>query len=927
MTLSGGNREAPPRRLSTWISRPRLVAELGRACGPDSIVFVLGPAGSGKSLAVDELAKQSNCSVRWVTPDSWSANGAESLNRAQTGDLVVVDGLDRYDRRAQHGCLTALSHLPAGVSTIITSRFAPPSAMARERLAGRVVVIDPGILALDRREAVEMAEAHGIDATAVAEMYDDAGGWIAAFVLHARARSAAVGRDALDAYIATEILPSLSSGLRFALACTANLNAVSERLLVELADDQSIAGELVHIALPGASRTGELRLPPCVRRLLTTTIDGPTARSACTQAAWRLRAANAPADAADALVSAGHLVAAEAPAAEAAARGAEGDRVLRWLSVLDPDAARRRPPLRDAQLGALQRRPEHGRLLHIARAMRASGELEGLLARGERAAAWAVAALLRQGHATDLLALLGSAERAIWEPAAWALGVLCKPHPAPPPPDVGAVAMLPLAELVAEGLLWQGQSDDALTLLELAERHDPELAVVRSRVLLSLGDVEGARVLLQPISDSSSPDQRLTVLECELAVATGEFDEALRLLPFARSAAERAGDLVAARIDLAIVEGRAHWLKGESRFAIPLLETARSWALKRGLRAAVEWIDVWLAGALVAAGSAAMARQRLEQSLADMARAGRRLGRPLGSLVLAEAAWLEGDERTHDEAVDDAVAQALRCAGRIMLRCGDRFLPGPLARRDRSSAHPGVQHRLLARAVAAADLRPDDDLPIVLVRTLGRAELALLPDEQPLDSNHRVVEFLAFLASRRGASSIDEARSALLPDSSGIALLKRAVRDVNRVLPPGVGLRLTASSLEVDPPGALVSDDGELMRLAGAAALARGSQATELRSSVLLLAAAGPFLPGVDADWILARRDALTRATADCAVGVPASQRDEGSPDDSHDSLQLDLTSRLRARVALAQGVSAETAPAHVAPERRSQPRRDELMG
>ena len=251
--------------------------------------------------------------------------------------------------------------------------------------------------------------------------------------------------------------------------------------------------------------------------------------------------------------------------------------------------------------------------------------------------------------------------------------------------------MLPLAQLVAEGLLWRGRSEDAVTLLELAERHDPELALVRCRMLLSLGDVERAQVLLRPIGDSSSPDQRLTVLECELAVAAGEFDEALRLLPFARSAAERAGDLVAARIDLAIVEGHAHWLKGESRFAIPLLETARSWALKRGLRAAVEWIDVWLAGALLAAGSAAMARQRLEQIARRTWRerdAG--LGRPLGSLVLAEAAWLEDDERTHDDAVDDAVAQALRCAGRMMLRCGDRLLPGPLGRRDRRLSARGA---------------------------------------------------------------------------------------------------------------------------------------------------------------------------------------------------------------------------------------------
>jgi hypothetical protein len=914
-------RDSRPRRSSVWIARPRVVEEIARACDSDAVVFLFSPPGSGKTLAVDEFARQRGGRVRWLTLRRRPSALADSLKSAESGDLLVADGLDRWDLRTQDALVTALRRLPAGVRTVITSRFAPPAAMACDRLAGRVRVIDPGVLALDRREAVELAEAHGVDAAAAAEMLEDSGGWIAGFILHARARSSAVDRDALDAYVVTEILPALSRPLRFALASTAGLGWVSERLLVELAEDQSVASELMSVPLPGASTRGGLQLAPCIRRLLATTIDGPAARNACTGAAWRLRAAGASADATDALISAGHLVAAEAPAAEAAAQGVEGDRVLEWLRVLDPGAARRRPPLRETELRALHRKGKRASVAHVARAMRASGELNGLLARGEPAAAWAVAALLRGGHAADVLALLDGAEQPIWAPAAWAVAVLCEADPTPPPLDVGAVAMLPLACVVADALLWRGRPADALALLELAERHDPEITLERCRQLLTLGDIEGARVQSTAGDVGSFPPERLAVFECELAVAAGNSDQALCLLPSARAAAERAGDQVVARIDLAIVEGHALWLRGEPRRAIPILDAARSWALRRGLRAAVEWIDVWLAGAMVAGGSARAARPRLERSLADMGRAGRQLGRPLGSLVLAEACWEQGDETGHDKAVDDALRRALQCGGRLMLRAADRLMPDPLARRDRSSADAGLQRRLLDRAIAAANVQPSAEPPVMHVRTLGQAGLALLPSGQPVDGTRRVVELLAYLVARGGAAPIEDVLDDLLPSSTGTGLLKRAVRDAKRVLPAGVGLRLTASSLRIDPLGALVSDDGELMQQAGAATLARGRRAAQLRSAVLALASAGPFLPDTDADWARARREEVTRAVSDCTVAGPTWLGEDANTDDLPEPSHLDLTRRLLARSALGKGVSAEAPPAREAPEGGSRAR------
>jgi hypothetical protein len=550
---------------------------------------------------------------------------------------------------------------------------------------------------------------------------------------------------------------------------------VSERLLVALAETGSVAAELRRVPLPGRLTRRGVRLAPCVRRVLAATTDPRAARSACAQAAWRLRASGASADAADALIAAGQLLAAEAPAAEAATTGAEGARVLDWLRVLDPGAARRRPPLREAQLRPLHRAADDAAVAALVRAMRADGELVGLLANGEAAGAWAVTSLVRAGHAMDALALLGDSDEQIWEPAAWALTVLCNPDPTSPPLDVGAAAMLPpLACLVADALLSRARPADAAALLALAEPHDPAVRLERARHAIALGDVTGARTLSVG-GNGSFPAERAAALDCELTVAEGEPDQALALLPKARASAERAGDLVTARVDLAVVEGHAHWLRGDPRRGVSALTAARSWAGSRGLRATVEWIDLWIAGATVAAGSAPTVRARVERTLADMARAKRQLGRPFESIVLAEACWQEGDEAAHDAAIDDAIRLALQHGGRLMLRAPARLLPDPLARRDRASANPGLQRRLLDIAIATADGSPPPGArpAVVRLRTLGRAGLEALPDGRPLAAGHGVLELLAYLLSRGEAACVEDVLEDVLPSSTGWEMILR----------------------------------------------------------------------------------------------------------------------------------------------------------
>ena len=868
------------------------------------VVFLFGPAGSGKTLAVDEFARHETASTRWLNLRNGESRLAEHVGGAEPDELVVADGLDRLDPRAQDALAELLRRLPTGARAVVTSRLAPPPAMARDRLDGRVRVIDPDVLALDGDEAVELAAGYGLRAEPAATMHADCCGWIAGLVLQARASRSAVDRDALSAYITAEILPALSPSLRFALACTARLPWVTERLLVELAEDESIAPELLHVPLPGELTRAGLRLAPCVRRVLAATTDGAAARRACARASWSLRAAGASADAAEALISAGQLLAAEAPAADAATRGAETARVLGWLEVLGPGASRRRPSLRETELRALLHEGEHASVAGLARAMRADGELEGLLARGEPAAAWAAASLVRGGHAVDVLALVEASEHPIWAPAVWALAVLCKAEPVSPPLDLGAVATLPLASVVAEALLWRGRPADAAALLDLAESHDPGVPLERARQLLALGDLERARRTAGAEVRRSYPG-RAAALECELAVARGQPDRALALVTAARAAAERAGDLVTARIDLVLVEAHALWLGGAPRRALPTLNAARTWAVGRGLRAAAEWIDVWLAGVTLATGSAAAARARVEQSLADMADATRTRGRPFAAIILADACWQLGDEAGHDEAVDEAVRSALRSGGRLMLRAAAALVPDPLVRRDRGSAAPGVQRRLVDLAIASADAPSLPDA-VLRLRTLGETGLESIPDRQPFGRIGEVEILLAYLAARGGAAPIEDVLDDVMPESNGRVLLRRATKKAQDVLPAGVRLELTSTALRIEPRAAVVSDDGEVIRLAGAVARARGQEAAELRTALRALAAAGPYLPGTDAPWAQARREEVARAVSDCLA--PGSDPPGSEPDESDlaSAAQLVPTWRLHLRRALAKGIPLE---------------------
>jgi hypothetical protein len=286
-------------------------------------------------------------------------------------------------------------------------------------------------------------------------------------------------------------------------------------------------------------------------------------------------------------------------------------------------------------------------------------------------------------------------------------------------------------------------------------------------------------------------------------------------------------------------------------------------------------------------------------------------------MVLAEARWNEGDERGHDAAVDEAVQSALRCGGRLMLRAAARLVPQPLLRRGRGSPEAGLQARLLDLAIATADASPGAE-PVVRLQTLGRTGLELMSDGRTIAVSSAIAQLLAYLVVRGGAAPLEHVIADVWPNSGGAAQVRHTARSAQKVFPEGVNLDLSGRCVRVEPAGALVSDDSELIRLAGAAALTSRRRAAEHRAAVFSLASAGPYLPNVEAAWARRRGEQIARVISDC---LAADSQSAASVLDAKDLLEPSLpesTRRLLARSALAKGARPDASVHDDDPQRQS---------
>lgn len=216
-----------PRRHARAVERERLFERLD-AAADRALIWVQGPAGAGKTTLVSTWIARSSCAALWYRADgsdadlptvfSFLAQGAAALTRRRqlrlpslmpenlldvpaftqrffrlmwaslpAGSVLVVDGLDQAPGDALAGLLpAALAELLPGQRLIVTSRDAPPAALARASVDGALEVLGWRELQLDAGEALALAGVAGASAAsgdAVMRLHRLCGGWAAGFTL------------------------------------------------------------------------------------------------------------------------------------------------------------------------------------------------------------------------------------------------------------------------------------------------------------------------------------------------------------------------------------------------------------------------------------------------------------------------------------------------------------------------------------------------------------------------------------------------------------------------------------------------------------------------------------------------------------------------------------------------------------------------
>ncbi len=207
-----------PARSQHFIRRPRVTALLDEAI-THPLTVVIGPAGTGKTLAVADWTREGRPPAPpvWVSLDRSDADparfwlslltavrltcGPEALRGLEVPDLpdgrllaglaanlggalvLVFDDVHEIERE---GVLTWFDDLlrwpPDGVHLVMVSRHDPPIALARLRLEGKVAEVRFADLQFTRDETDDLLRDWGVHLSepALDRLTESTGGWVAA---------------------------------------------------------------------------------------------------------------------------------------------------------------------------------------------------------------------------------------------------------------------------------------------------------------------------------------------------------------------------------------------------------------------------------------------------------------------------------------------------------------------------------------------------------------------------------------------------------------------------------------------------------------------------------------------------------------------------------------------------------------------------
>jgi DNA-binding SARP family transcriptional activator len=698
------------------------------------------------------------------------------------------------------------------------------------------------------------------------------------------------------------VLGALPGPLRGVVLRSALLEVVSaERLrsLLGLDSADALFEEICRQHLPGTREPEGLRYNPRFREFLLARLaeEQPEGtRALMTRHARALRADGYVEEAADVLVAAGEHAEAES-AVEAAAATITGrgdwDKALAWCDALGEAAQARRPRLRGLRIRSLLMSRRQDEVAALVGEMRASGELDRLMAEAPEVAGWAIWALHGEGRWRELAALAppaGSSRRARAMRHILDVGIGEDPPPEWEPEELDRPQ--PLHVALESALYYQGRLADVERLVWAAAARGPVTAtlaeIYRVAVLRVRGELGDARAVLEraaPRVRASRYIEFWQAVEAELAFAEGDREGGLELIRTARRTSREHGYRVAERAVFAVAEGKMLVRMGATPEALELLEATSAWCRQRGLRCFGEWSDTWLAAALLQLrGHEARAAELLRGAVAGMERARRRLELPAAHVLLAEVAWRAGDEDAHDAAADAARAASVAMGSLGPLLTALEDVPDVLARRIDAAPPDDDAWRGLADARRPSG-RSSLGGALVRVRTLGRPAVEVGDPPRPIACPPRGVELAAAIArgGRAGVARADLVERLFEGSGNGPGHLRQLLHRLRRALPAGVDVLSSEGRLTWLPPEAVAVDDLVLEALVARVRREVGEARSEALAAAMTLADRGPYLPGLEGEAAARRRSEIASLVAGARREYAAIQLAAGRAADAAD--------------------------------------------
>ncbi|MGE5090355.1 MAG: hypothetical protein ACM3QY_14600, partial [Candidatus Levyibacteriota bacterium] len=298
-----------PPRLQRIVRRERIIGLLDRAQG--AAVWIVAPAGYGKTTAVADYLDARQCRALWYRADLGDLDPASLFHylaqavstgtrRAalprfgpeyadQLGEFakrffraffacvpegatLVIDDLHAAARTLIPGVVgAALLELPPGLQLLLLSRESPPVEMTPAQASGRLQIVDASALAFTRDETRRVAEARLPADVAKANadrLHDLTHGWPAELVLVC----AALERDPAS----IDALATQSRDAAFRLFALEFFEALpqSERQFMLLTSRPAYLTPAVAAAMTGREDAGATLDSFCSRQLFVTRVSG-----------------------------------------------------------------------------------------------------------------------------------------------------------------------------------------------------------------------------------------------------------------------------------------------------------------------------------------------------------------------------------------------------------------------------------------------------------------------------------------------------------------------------------------------------------------------------------------------------------------------------------------------------------------------------